>query len=86
MFRQRLAAEGLYKTNIRDIKLKLVGLQVEDNQVWKIRAEKLGRNLKDSNRILHYESLPYVFEIMKTELISMQYDELPVAHFGIKKS
>ena len=43
-FRQELAAERPYKASIGGIRLRLVELQAEDGQAWKIRAEKLGGN------------------------------------------
>ena len=44
MFRQKLAAEGSYQASIGGMRLKLVELQVEDDQARKIRVEKLGGN------------------------------------------
>ena len=84
-FRQELAAEGLYKASIGGMRLRLVELQAEDGQTRKIRAEKLGRSWEDSNEILHHQGLPYVLEIIKTELISMHHNDPLAGHFGIKK-
>ena len=64
---------------------RLVELQVEDGQAQKIRVEKLSGNEQDSNRILHYQGLLYIPEIIKTELISRHYDNPLVGHFGIEK-
>ena len=68
------------------MRLRLVELQTEDGQARKIRVEKLGGIWEDSNRILHYQSLPYVPEIIRTELISKHHDDLLVGHFSIKKT
>ena len=68
------------------MRLRLVELQAEDGQVWKIRAEKLGGNWEDSDRILYHQSLPYVPEIIRTKLISRHYDDLLAGHFGIEKT
>ena len=60
-------------------------LQAEDGQARKIRAEKLGGNWEDSDRILHHQGLPYVPEIIRTELISRHHDDPLAGHFGIEK-
>ena len=68
------------------MRLRLVELQVEDSQVRKIRAEKLGRNWEDFDGIWHYQGLLYISEIIKTKLISMHHDDLLAGHFSIKKT
>ena len=85
-FRQELAVEGPYKASIRGMRLRLVELQAEDGQARKIRAEKLGRNWEDSDRIFYYQGLPYIPEIIKTELISRHHDDPLAGHFGIEKT
>ena len=60
-------------------------LQVEDGQVQKMRAGKLGGNCEDSDRILHHQCLPYVSEIIRTELINRHHDDLLASYFGIEK-
>ena len=85
-FRQELAAEGPYKASIGGMRLRLVELQAEDGQAQKIRAEKLGGNWEDSDRILHHQGLPYVPEIIRTELISRHHDDPLAGYFGIKKT
>ena len=61
-------------------------LQAEDGQAQKIKGEKLGGNCKDSDRILHHESLPYIPEIIKMKLSSRHYDDPLAGHFGIEKT
>ena len=85
-FRHKLAAEAPYQASIEGMRLRLVELQVEDSQVRKIRAEKLGGNWEDTNRILHYQGLPYVLEIIRTELISRHHNDPVAGHFGIEKT
>ena len=68
------------------MRLRLVELQAEDGQAQKIRAEKLGKNWKDSNRILHHQGLLYIPEIIRTELISRHYDDPLAGYFGIEKT
>ena len=85
LFQER-AAEVCYQACIGGMRLRLVEQQAEDSQAWKIRAEKLGGNWEDSDRFLHHQGLPYVHEIIKTELISRHYDDLLASHFGIEKT
>ena len=68
------------------MRLRLVELQAEDGQARKIRVEKLGRNWEDSDEILHHQGLPYILEIIRTEMISRHHDDPPAGHFGIKKT
>ena len=65
---------------------RLVELQVEDNQIRKIRVKKLDRNKKDSNKILNYQGLFYIFEIIRTNLISKYYNDPLVSYFKIEKT
>ena len=60
-------------------------LQAKDGQARKIEVEKLGRNWQDSNKILHYQSLPYIPEIIKTEPINRHHNNPLVCLFNIKK-
>ena len=75
-----------YQASSRDMKLRLAKLRIEDGQAQKIRVEKLGRNLKDFNRILHHQDLPYVPKIIATKLISSHHDDLLGGYFSIKKT
>ena len=68
------------------MRLRLVELQAEDSQARKIRAEKLGGNWEDSNGILHHQGLPYIPEIIRTELISRHHNDPLVGYFGIEKT
>ena len=84
-FRQELAAESPYQASIGGMRLRLVELQVENSQAQKIRVEKLGGNWEDSDRILHYQDLSYIPEIIRTELISKHHDDPLAVYFGIEK-
>ena len=86
MFRQELAAEGPYQASIGSMKLRLVELRAEDSQARKIRTEKLGGNWEDSDGILHHQGLPYIPEIIRTELISRHHNDLLADYFGIEKT
>lgn len=51
--------------------------------MWSKEGMKEG--WEEVNRVLYYQSLPYVLEVIHTELISWHYDEHLVDHFGIEK-
>ena len=51
----------------------------------KIRAAELEKNLKEFDKILYYQSLPYIFKIIETKLISKYHSNLPIGYFSIKK-
>ena len=85
MFCQKLAVKCSYQASIGGMKLSLVKLQAKDGQEQKIRAEKLSENWQYSNRILHYQDLLYIPEIIKTKPISRYYNNPLVGYFGIKK-
>ena len=64
----------------------LMELQAQDGKAQKIRAEKLGGNWEDFNGILHHQGLPYIPEIIRTELISRHHNDPLAGYFGIKKT
>ena len=67
------------------MRLELAELQESDKKAQKIRAEGLDR-YKDVNKVLHYQGLPFVLEIIRTELINRHHDKPLVGHFGINKT
>ena len=81
----KTTADGLYQASIRDMKLKLVELQTKDSWVRKIRAKKLCANCEDSNRILHHQDLLYPSKIIRTSLITKNYNKRPAEYFSIEK-
>ena len=81
----KLADKNLYKASIGGMKLRLAELQELDEEAQKIRAEGLDR-YKNVNGVLHHQNLPFVPEIIWTELISRHHDNLLAGHFGIDKT
>ena len=67
------------------MRLRLQELQEEDAQAQKIRAEKR-EGWEDSEGVLHHQGLPYVPELIRTELISRHHDDPLAGHFGIEKT
>ena len=69
------------------MRLRLQELQDKDEQAWKLKIEQPVKDgWKDINGVLHHQSLLYVPEIIRIELISKHHDDPLAKHFGIKKS
>ena len=58
---------------VGDIRLRLQELQNEDKQAQKAKA-KHSESWDDGKKVLHHQGLPYVPEIIRTELISRHHD------------
>ena len=84
--RRELASEGPYKASIGGMRLRLQELQSEDKQARKLRAEQPVKDWQDIKGVLHHQGLPYVPEIIRTELISRHHDNPLAGHFGIEKT
>ena len=88
-FQTELAAEEPYKASIGGMRLRLAELQESDAEAQKIRAEELKEGLDeyvDVDGVLHHQGLPFVPEIIRTELISRHHDDPLAGHFGIDKT
>ena len=82
-----LAFESPYKVSIGGMRLRLQELQEEDEQAQKLRAEQPVKDgWEDINSVLHHQGLPYVPEIIRTELISRHHNDPLAGHFGIEKT
>ena len=70
------------------MRLRLHKLQAKDEQAWKLQADQqLGQQSWDNiNRVLYYQDLPYIPEIIQTKLISRHYNNLLAGYFGIEKT
>ena len=86
MFRSELANEGLYKTSIRDMRLRLQELEQKNDFAQKARVDRLKEGWEEPDGVLHHQGLPYVPEIIRTKLISKHHDNPLAEHFGIKKT
>ena len=85
--RKKLASEGPYKASIGGMRLRLQELQGEDEQARKLKAEQPVKDgWQDIDGVLHHQGLPYVPEIIRTELISRHHDDPLAGHFGIEKT
>ena len=68
------------------MRLRLHKLQAEDEHACKLRAKQLAKDWRDIEGVLYHQSLPYVPEIIRTELISRHHDDPLAGHFGIEKT
>ena len=87
MFQTELAGKNPYTANIGRMRLRLAELQESDEEAQKLRAtEELQKGLTDIDRVLHHQGLPFVPEIIQTELISQHHDDPLEGYFGINKT
>ena len=66
----KIANEGPYNISIGPMRLRLPDLQGEDDQAKKLRAAELPEGWEDIEGVLQYGGLPYIPEIIRSELIS----------------
>ena len=86
-FQTELAVEHLYRASIGGIRLWLVELQESDEEARKIKAiGELQEGWQDSDGVLHHQGLPFVPEIIWTELISCHHNDPLARHFDIDKT
>ena len=84
--RTELSSKGPYTASIGGMRLRLHELQAEDEHARKLRSEQLVKDWQDIDGVLHHQGLPYVPEIIRTELISRHHDDPLAGHFGIEKT
>ena len=85
-FRNELTNENPYKVSIGGMRLRLAELQESDAEAQRIRAEGLKEGWEVVDEVLHHQGLPFVPEIIRTELISRHHDDPLAGHFGIEKT
>ncbi len=78
-----LADKGPYTTSIGGMRMSLPELQDDDKEAMKLRSEGLPEGWEDIEQVLHYQGLPYVPKVIRSELISRHYDDPLADHFSI---
>ena len=68
------------------MRLRLPKLQDNDKEAIALRAEGLPEGWEDVEGVLQYQGLPYVPEIIRSEVISRHHDDPLAGHFGIDKT
>ena len=82
-----IAQDIPYITNIKDIKLQLSELQENGKEAKLLKSSAgLPEDWKDVERVLQYQELSYVPEIICSKVISRYHDDLLAEHFGIDKT
>ena len=66
------------------MRLRLYKLQAKDKQAQMTRVE-YPKGWDNIDNVLHYQSLLYVPEIIRMELINRYHDNPVAGHFGIQK-
>ena len=85
-FQSKIANKSPYNVSIGAMRLRLPDLQGDNNQIRKLQAADLFEGWEDIERVLQYGDLPYILEIIWSELISWYYNNPFVCHFGINKT
>ena len=85
-FSSEIAQDSFYIANIRDIRLRLPKLQDKDKEAKALRAAGLPENWKDVERVLQYQGLPYIPEIICFKVINCHYNDLFTGYFKINKT
>ena len=67
------------------MRLRLSELQESDSEAQKIRKENL-KGYKKVDKILHYQGLSFIPEVIWTEVITQHHNDLLAGHFGIDKT
>ena len=70
------------------MRLKLAELQESDAKAQKIRPKELEKNLDkyvNVNSMLYYQGLPFLPQIIQTELIGRYHNDSLASYFGINK-
>ena len=81
-----MGAEGPYRVSIGAMRLRLPELQDNDEEAIALRAGGLPEGWEDVEGVLQYQGLPYVPEIIRSEVISRHHDDPLAGHFGIDKT
>ncbi len=66
--------------------MSLSELQDDDKEAMKLSSEGLLEGWEDIEQVLHYQGLPYVPKVIRSELISRHHDDPLAGHFGIEKT
>ena len=83
--RSEIARDSPYVANIEGMRLRLPELQDNDEEAKALRSAGLPEDWEDVEGVLQYRSLPYVPEIIRSEVISRHHDDPLAGHFGIEQ-
>ena len=84
--RSDISRDGPY-ASIGGMRLRLSELQENDEEAKLLRGSAdLPEGWEDVEGVLQYQGLPYVLEIIRSEVISRHHDDPLAGHFGIDKT
>ncbi len=68
--------------------MRLPELQNDEKEAKKLRSEQviLPEGWEDIEQVLHYQGLPYVPKVTRSELINRHHDNPLAGDFGIEKT
>ncbi len=66
--------------------IRLPKLHYDDKEAIKLRSEGLSESWEDIRQVLHYQGLPYIPKVIRSELISRYHDDPLAGHFSIEKT
>ena len=82
-----IAQDRPYIANIRGMRLRLSKRQENDEEAKLLRGTAgLPEGWEDVKGVLQYQGLPYVLEIIRSEVISRHHDDPLAGHFSIDKT
>ena len=84
--RSEIARDSPYVANIRGMRLRLPELQDNDKEAKALRTAGPPEDWEDVEGVVQYRGLPYVPEIIRSEVISRHHDDPLAGHFGIDKT
>ena len=85
-FQAELGAEGPYRVSIGAMRLRLSELQENNKEAIALRIGGLPEGWEDVKGVLQYQGLPYVPEIIHSEVISRHHNNPLTEYFGIDKT
>ncbi len=67
--------------------MRLPELQDDDKEAKTLRSKQvLPEGWEDIKQVFHYQGLPYVPKVIRSELINRHYDDPFAGHFGTEKT
>ncbi len=65
--------------------MRLLKLYDDDKKAMKLRSKRLPEGWEDIEQVFHYQGLPYVLKVIRSELISKYHNELSCKSFWYRK-
>ncbi len=66
--------------------MRLSKLQDDNKEAMKLRSEGLQEGWEDIKQVFHYQGLPYVPKVIRSEQINRHHNNPFAGHFGIEQT